>query len=214
MSKALQMTGLRFERLVALKQIGKDHHGSAIWLCRCDCGNECDVKGYKLKNGVTKSCGCLRKDRMREKQFSHGGAGSRLYSIWLGMKQRCYYPNADSFVRYGGRGIQVCDEWVNAFSAFREWALSNGYRDDLSIDRIDNDGSYCPNNCSWETVVVQANNRSSNRYITFNGVTKTIAQWSADSGIGHATIRSRLSRFGSDHERVFAPVRRMIEVMK
>lgn len=116
----------------------------------------------------------------------HGGKGEHLYEVWCCMKQRCYNPNNKSYQRYGGRGIIICDEWLNDYSAFRKWSMENGYKDngELSIDRIDNNGNYEPNNCRWVDIKIQANNKSSNITITHNGKTQTLQQWSEETGIG------------------------------
>lgn len=115
----------------------------------------------------------------------HGGKHEHLYQIWCGMKQRCCNPNNKNYARYGGRGIIICEEWLNDYSAFRKWSMENGYEDngELSIDRIDNNGNYEPSNCRWTNVIVQANNRRSNVLITHNGKTQTLREWSEETGI-------------------------------
>lgn len=128
--------------------------------------------------------------------YKHGGKGTRLYGIWKKMRDRCYSPNNPKYYRYGGRGIVICDEWSD-FAVFREWALSNGYSDELSIDRIDNDGNYEPTNCRWATAKEQANNRGQRvdaQIVTWNGETRSIKEWAAILGIKHKTLVERYRR--------------------
>lgn len=124
----------------------------------------------------------------------HGMRNTRLYDIWRSMKQRCYNPKTNRYKKYGGRGITVCDEWKDNFQSFYDWAMSNGYSDDLSIDRIDPNGNYESNNCRWATAKQQANNRTNNNIIEFNGEVHTLAQWSEITGIKMATIGARLQK--------------------
>ena len=130
----------------------------------------------------------------------HGHRNSRLYRIWSNIKTRCYNQNDPHFNRYGGRGITVCDEWKNDFKAFYDWAMSNGYQDDLTIDRIDNDGNYEPCNCRWVTVKEQNRNKRNVKFITYDGRTQTIPEWTKEFGLGKETIRERLKRGWSDEE--------------
>ncbi len=136
------LTGMKFGKLTAIKYFKTGN--SLKWICKCDCGNEIICYGYDLQRGRTVSCGCHKK--------KHAGRYTRLYSIWQSMKKRCLNPNHRFYKYYGGKGIGICDEWVNDFSAFREWALSNGYSDTLTIDRIDSSKGYFPENCQWITV--------------------------------------------------------------
>ena len=141
---------------------GKNGHITRVvkWLCKCDCGNEVVVDGGELKRGQAKSCGCLRKEKTASLKRTHGESKTRLYSIWLGVKNRCANPNATSYKWYGAKGVSVCDEWLS-YEPFRDWALNNGYSENLSLDRIDPYGNYEPSNCRWATMKEQRNNQRS-----------------------------------------------------
>lgn len=194
MAKMIDLTGQRFGRLTVQRIAERDAAGRATWLCYCDCGDTATVAAYSLRSGRTKSCGCLRRENMRSVATSHGGSRTRLYNIWCALKERSNTQTASNYKDYGGRGITVCDEWLRSFEAFRDWALANGYRDNLSIDRKDNDGPYCPENCRWATEKQQSNNRRSNRVLTYNGETHTLAQWAELTGIKFSTLYMRLRR--------------------
>ena len=193
MSNLIDMTGERFGRLTVMEFAFIDIYRHAHWLCKCDCGNEKIINGKALRCGDTKSCGCINLERIKTMGIKHNCRKTRLYKTWANMKSRCQNPNATNYSNYGGRGIQVCDEWKNSFENFRDWALSNGYKDDLTIDRIDVNGNYKPSNCRWATNKQQGNNKSDNREITYNGRTKTLMQWSEITGIKRETIAKRLN---------------------
>lgn len=158
------ISGQTFGRLTAIKRVGQDKHHKSIWLCRCSCGTVKTVKLDALRKtkGGTKSCGCLDHEAhiLRPNRTVHGASGTRLYRIWKAIKNRCNNPNNPSYKRwYGAKGVKVCEEWNNSFIPFRDWALSHGYSDDLSIDRINPYGNYTPDNCRWATPIEQARNK-------------------------------------------------------
>lgn len=190
------LTGQDFTRLTVIKPVKVD--GKTRWECRCCCGNVTIASKNDLKRGNVKSCGCLKKERLtKNKILSKNRLVSeqeerRLRSIFNGMIQRCENKNRKAYKDYGGRGIKVCDEWRNSFASFCEWSISNGYADDLSIDRIDGNGDYSPQNCRWATSIQQNNNRKDNKNICFGGETHTLSEWSRLTNIGKETIKYRL----------------------
>lgn len=214
MGKLIDLTGQRFGRLTVVERdkewCGKDLH--AHWICRCDCGNFVSTSGQRLRNKTAQSCGCFRKERMSEVSIKentvHGQAHTKLYKVFYGMKDRCYNPKNRKYKDYGGRGITICDEWLCDFSVFYSWAVSNGYKVGLSIDRIDNDMGYSPNNCRWTGVGEQNSNKRDNHIITFQGETKTVSQWAEQLGVNSSVIYTRIRR-GWEVEKVLtAPVQR------
>lgn len=189
------LTGQKFGRALVLKRV--ENKGIRVaYLCKCDCGNEFIALAHHLKGGGTKSCGCLRtelsKTRGKKLLTKHGKCKTRLYQIWASIKERCFCKTHRAFKDYGERGITICDEWANDFLVFEKWAHANGYSDNLTIDRIDVNGDYCPKNCRWATRQEQQNNRRACRYIEYNGKTKTIADWARYLNIPYGTLYNRI----------------------
>lgn len=191
------ITGQRFGHLTVIERVESDPNRKEWrWKCLCDCGNYTVVPSYRLRTGGVKSCGCHAHDRdfCSKKAKNH----PRLYRVYKDMIRRCTYSKDDSYHLYGARGISVCDEW-SKFDAFCDWALKNGYDEnaplgECTIDRIDGNKNYSPDNCRWVSMRVQNNNRRDNNKITFNGETKTITEWEREYGLCHGTITKRLKR--------------------
>lgn len=191
------LTGLHFGRLIVIKK-SSDTSRKTRWDCKCECGNEVSVLGASLKSNNTRSCGCIKREMLIKRNFVHGlqhqedGRTRRVYCIWARLKQRCRDPKVKEYKYYGGRGISISPEW-NAFKTFYEWAMSHGYADNLTIDRIDNDGNYESSNCRWSTRIEQSRNKRNNHLITYMGQTKTLAEWSEDFGMESSTLRQRFN---------------------
>lgn len=203
MPNSLKLEGKRFGRLVVLKRADNTKKGMTYWLCKCDCGNTKIVRGTHLQAGKIKSCGCLVRETSRETLSTHRLSKTRLYRVYCGIKARCYNPKNECYRIYGGRGITMCEEWKNNFLSFYNWAINNGHREDLSIDRINNDGNYEPNNCRWATPKEQSNNTRRCIYVTYNNETHTITEWGRILNIDADTLLTRYHRNKNNLDRVF-----------
>lgn len=190
------LTGRKFGRLLVIKYAGKkgNKRKRIAWLCKCDCGKQVEILGENLKQGISKSCGCYCIQRIKNKNTKHGFTKTRIFNIYIKIKERCLNEHSKAYKDYGGRGIVICNEWLgeSGFINFKNWADKNGYSESLTIDRIDNNGNYEPSNCRWVDKKVQANNRRSNRKIKYNGMEKTIAEWSDFYNIPYMRIYTRL----------------------
>lgn len=191
--------GSRYGRLIVMNLSGKKgNHGEKYYDCQCDCGSLATVSKRHLITGHTKSCGCYHRDIAIEngKKGVHYQSKSRLHRTWTGMQTRCFNPKHDQYHHYGGRGITVCPEWMGTqgFLSFYNWAISNGYSDNLTIDRINNDGDYAPDNCRWANRQTQNNNTRQNRFIEINGEIHTMAEWARLKGIPYKRLSDRVYR--------------------
>lgn len=192
------LSGQRFGRLVVIRQ-GEDYVSPSNkhrtqWQCQCDCGNTVLVEQSNLIRGNSNSCGCLNLDNIVDRSTIHGDRRSRLYSIWTNMKTRCNNTNSQDYYKYGGRGVSICSAWNNSYESFKEWALSSGYIDNpqCTLDRIDVNGNYEPENCRWATPEQQANNRRNTINIAFRGEEHTLSEWAKICGIKYHTLFARL----------------------
>lgn len=187
-----KLLGERFGRLVVNNFSHVDNRGQMFWECICDCGQTAIVCGSNLTSGQTRSCGCYQRDTAAERANKHGLARDRIYNIWNEMVRRCENTKCGCYDYYGGRGIYVCEEWYDVRN-FYEWAINNGYEDGLTIDRINNDDGYYPENCRWVDRRYQANNRRTNHFITYCNVRHTISEWARLFDIPQATLHKRVT---------------------
>ena len=204
MSKLIDLTGKRFGKLTVAKYLGK-----SFWLCKCDCGNEKIIYGNSLKRGLSDSCGCLKSKRLKNKlriykDLPYNKEQLRLHKIWEHMQSRCFDKSNNRHHIYGARGIKVCEKWLK-FENFYNWAINNGYQNNLTIDRIDNDCDYEPFNCRWVTYKEQSRNKRNNRLITYQNQTKCISEWEE---ITNLPIYQRLNKLGWSIKKTFTTPKR------
>ena len=201
--KAQNIEGKKYGKLTAIEVVGERKYKKGkdrLWRCVCDCGNEVIVTQSCLLRGT--SCGCERKKKIAISLTTHGGTRTKLYNVWLAMRRRCGYKKEKSYKNYGGRGIKVCDEWMNDFSAFRSWSEEHGYKEGLTIERIDNNGDYEPSNCRWATVWEQSHNKRNNNNVIYNGKQYTVSELGRLVGVDRRTIADRLKRGWSVEESI------------
>ena len=194
LNRVRNLTGQKFGRLTVLGIDDSKDTRKTFWICECECGNIISTRSDRLTRDGVKSCGCYKREQSTinvSKNHTHKQSGKRLYHIWQGIKARCYNSHNSRYDRYGGRVIVVCDEWKNDFAKFFEWAMSNGYSENLTIDRIDNDKNYEPDNCRWADTETQCNNRGTNINITIGNATKTLTQWCEIFELKYTTVIAR-----------------------
>ena len=199
------IVGKKINKLTVLDEylVHKNNRNYTYCTCKCECGNVVTIIKTNVSRGVTKSCGCLVKEKTQLINKTHGMTKTRLYAIWKAMKARCNNPKCKEYKWYGARGIRVCTEWESDFIAFYEWTKENGYNETLSLDRINVNGNYEPSNCRWVTMKVQERNRRNNVFVTYNGETLTLSEWSEKTGICYPTLKWRYSK-GLPLEKVFS----------
>lgn len=211
--KQFDLSGMRFGNLKVIKlgdyYLDKSGDKRRKWICKCDCGNTKMALSNELKSGRIKSCGCLKH---KPYHTTHGLSETRLYRIWGNMKSRCNNPKVDCYENYGGRGISICEEWANDFNKFYQWAMNNGYSDNLTLERINNDGNYMPSNCKWTTSKEQSRNKRVNVFITYNGRTMTQKDWSYELGGSPSLVSNRLRRGWSKEKAVSTPIQKRGEL--
>lgn len=198
MERCKDLTGQRFGRLTVIDR-AKNHvkpsgKKEAAWNCLCDCGGKSVVVGYRLTTGCTKSCGCLSAEKAAQRLKTHGKSKTRLHRIWVNMHRRCSYNKHEAYVNYGGRGIQVCNQWED-FAAFYNWAINNGYSEKLTLDRIDVNRGYGPNNCRWSTRKEQSNNKRNNILINYHGKKQPLKRWAEDLNLPYSTLFARIRTY-------------------
>lgn len=191
----VDLTGKRFGRIFVVSR-SENNGKKTMWNCLCDCGNKKKIYGKSLKDGLVVSCGCFHKEIIKTINKTHGDTGTKLHRAWQNMRARCYRKSSREYENYGGRGITVCEEWMESYENFKEWALSSGYDENLTLDREDVNGNYCPENCRWITNKEQQNNKRNNVLYEYNGQTKTLAQWSDEIGICYKTLQKRIRNWG------------------
>lgn len=197
MSKSLSLINQRFNKLLVIDRAENSKNGKTRWICKCDCGNQTIVYRDNLVRGKTKSCGCARYESHNQK---HGFTKTDIHNKWLSMRQRCNDKNHKSYLTYGAKGITVCDEWNKSFESFANWSFNNGYKEGLSLDRIDNSKGYCPSNCRWIDWKKQCNNRKSNIVIDYKGESKTLKQWQEELGFDYRFVNQRIYKYGYSFE--------------
>ncbi len=208
----IDLTGERFGRLLVIEKIGCIKKKGSVWKCLCDCGKTVEVLGTYLRRGDTKSCGCYHSDSVRRMMLTHGKSKTRLYRVWAGIKNRCNNPNSSNYKYYGAQNITMCEEWEKSFEVFEKWALDSGYDESAkpqvcTLDRIDNESGYSPDNCRWTDHTHQCNNQKSNRLFEYNGVIHTMAEWAKIFKMNYSTLRARIRKGMNFEDAINKPTR-------
>lgn len=204
------ITGKKFGRLTVKEFLYKQNKCN-FWKCICDCGNEIVVRQKDLRRGHTKSCGCYQRERAKEANTKHNLVGSKIYNTYLRMKQRCFDKNCERYKNYGGRGVTICDEWLdkeNGFINFYNWAYENGYNENLSIDRIDVNGNYEPSNCRWITMEEQARNKTNTIRVEYENEILTLKDLCRKLNLNYKTIWNRLKSGYDLYKAINTPIRK------
>jgi hypothetical protein len=194
MSKLKDLTGQKFGELTVIQRAENDKKGRTQWLCQCDCGKQKIIRGSSLTFGNTKSCGCLSIEKLKKMSSTHKMAKTRLYKIWANIKTRCLNPKYPRFCDYGGRGITICNEWIESFENFSKWALNNGYADSLAIDRINNNGNYEPSNCRWVSNKINSLNKRNNLIFEYQNKKQCLKMWAEELNIDYVLLYNRIVR--------------------
>lgn len=205
--KLLDLTGQIFGRWTVLKEVEQRRSGSQFqrcFLCRCECETEAVIRYANLRNGTSRSCGCLKSEMARMAHTTHGQYGKGIYKVWINMRQRCMNPNRPDYKHYGGRGIQICERW-NDYLLFCE-DMGERPSPKHTLERKENNENYCPENCVWATQKEQNNNTRVTRHLTVQGEIKTLTEWAAITGLPKTTLKSRLHRGWSDERTVTTPL--------
>ena len=178
----VDISGSRFEKLIVLEDGFKKGHEIYCYV-ECDCGNKFYVRKSCIKNKNTRSCGCIHREQLINRNTSHMMSNSRIYIVYRGIMGRCYNKSNTGYVNYGKIGVIMCDEWIKSFDVFYEWAINNGYSDGMSIERVNVNGNYCPENCTWIPKNEQALNKRNSVFITIDGIKKNMCVWMKEFGI-------------------------------
>ena len=201
--------GDKYNRLTAVRFDHQNKHGSQFWLFRCSCGNEKVIEVNSVKRNLTKSCGCLKREQnKRGMARKHGMRYTREYGIWTDMKSRCLNKNRSKYKSYGARGIEICKRWMKFENFYKDMGKAP---EGKSLDRIDNNGNYEPSNCRWATRIQQANNTRRNHFLTYNGKTMTIAQWTDEVGITYMVLWSRINKYGWSIEKALSVIKNKLK---
>jgi len=200
-NRFLDITNIRFGKLIAIKEVGKNKSNQYMWECLCDCGKKSIVSSSNLVRNNTKSCGCFGDSYLANKTRTHGMSSTRMFKIWVGIRKRCTNKKCIAFKDYGGRGIKVCERWQDFNNFYLD--MKNSYSDKLTLDRIDTNGDYEPSNCRWATNKMQSNNRRNNVFINLNGVVKTVSEWADLSGVSSKRISHRVKNGWDAYDAIY-----------